>query len=438
MHVTPDTPPFFNPSVALLLDKTQMKIEIIFRFSIFAIAVGLVGNTPSWSSEYAVGLVMGNTFLISEQPDTQRNNRHVHSLVGYLPTGTRVYFKEQQRTINNLTEAGPEIYYKVFSSIGIDGLIREDRFIRVEGERPIAKVIGTIWLHHPDPDKGDYKKLLKIGRYDNAYLEITRSNDTHYFATLIRRENIASLPKEEPVRLWKEHVEQGDVIIVEPQLFDEENLPAPRSSDIKKLDNDIISLFVDKMAAKLSNIDKDEVRSFISQIGSYQCLISADANVDLGLKVLGSGFSFEFDMSLLDQDQMVRLTKRTLISKRKQPVEYILMHNIKCNDGNPERLHRFTLQEGVVEFEKRVSVRLQDLAKSDSQWVTSLQGDKLPYKMVRIANEQDYIKVLHQLNKLVETGYTFISEMSLDEQETLLNLILREISHFEHRDDLVS
>ena len=61
----------------------------------------------------------------------------------------------------------------------------------------------------------------------------------------------------------------------------------------------------------------------------------------------------------------------------------------------------------------------------------------LPYKMVRITNEQDYIKVLGQLNELVDKGHSFISEKSRDDQEILLNFILREISYFEHRDNLV-
>lgn len=415
-----------------------MQFKNLFRFSIITASVGLAVYAPAWSSEYKIGLVMGNTFLISEQPDTQRNNRRVHGLVGYLPTGTRVYFQEKQRTISNLTEGSPEIYYKVFSSIGIDGLIREDRFIRVEGQNSIAKVIRSIWLHHPNPGKGKFRKLLEIGRYDNAYLEITHSDDTFHYAKLIRRENTAGLPKEEPVRLWKEYINQGDVIIVEPKLFDEENLPAPRSSDMLALGNDSINFIVDKIVAKLRDVDEDEVRSFLNGIGSYQCLLSANANVDLGLKVLGSGFAFQLDMPLLKQDQMVRLTKRILNLKRNEPVEYILMQNVKCDSGYPERLHRFTLQEGVIQFEKKVSVRLQDLSESESRWVTSLQGNELPYTMVRIANEQDYIKVLRRLNKLVATGHSFISEMSPREQEILLNFILREISYFEHRDELVS
>ena len=413
-----------------------MKTMILYRIAVAV--VGLAVNASAWSSEYKIGIVLGNTFLVSEQPDTQRNNRLVHGLVGYLPTGTRVYFVDEQRTINNLTEASPENYYKVFSSIGISGLIREDRLVRVEGKHSIAKVIGPIWLHHPNPDKGVFKKLLKIGRYDSAYLEITASDKTHYYATLIRTENVAGLPKEEPVRLWKQFEEAGEVIIVEPQLFDDKSLPAPRSSDIMPLDNDSINLIVDKIASKLNNVDNDDVRTFLNGIGSYQCLLSANANVDFGFEILRNGLYFELDMPLLKQDQMIRLTKRILNFKRDKPIEYILMQNVKCNDGNPERLHRLTLQEGVIEFEKRVSVRLQDLAESDSRWVTSLQGNKLPYKMVRIANEQDYIKVLNQLKKLLDAGNSFISQISLGEQEFLLNFILREIGYFEHRDDLVS
>ena len=349
-----------------------MSFKKLFSFSIIAAAVGIAENAPVWSSEYGIGVVIGSTFLISEQPDLRRNNKFVHGLVGYLPTGTRVYFKNEQRTINNLTEAKPEIYYKVFSSIGIDGLIREDRFIRAEKSR-IGKVLGKIWLHNSDPNKDKFKKLLEIGRYDNAYLDITHSDDTHYYANLIRRENTANLPEVEPVRLWKPYVEQGEVTIVDPQLFNEEDLPAPKWSSAMALDNDTIEKIIDKIKSKVG--DTKEIPNFLSEIDSFLCLLSANANVELGFNVLGNGLSFNLDMSLLNQDQMIRLTERTLKLKPNDSVVYILMQNIKCDGGNPERLHRLTLQEGVIEFEKRVSVRLQDMVEPESQWVTSLQDN---------------------------------------------------------------
>ncbi len=414
-----------------------MKFKNLFIFSIIAAVVGLAEIAPAWSSEFRIGLVIENTFLISEQANFRRNNKLVHNLVGYLPTGTRVYYKNERRTINNLTEGNPEFYYKVFSSIGIDGLIREDFLIPIEGQNRIAKVIDTIWLHNPDPAKGKFKKLLQIGRYDNAYLEITDEDDAHYYANLIRRERTADLPEKEPVRLWKQFVYQEQVIMVEPQSFDEENLPAPKWSSTTGLDNGSIKKIIDKIENKLGTIDK--AHSFLQGIDSWQCLLSVNANAELGLKLLGNGLSFDLDMSLLNQDQMIRLTKRTLILKRNEPVNYIVMQNVKCDGGNPERLIRFTLQEGVIEFGKRASVRLQDLVESESKWVTSLQGSQvLPYKMVRIANEQNYIKILDKLNKLVIAGHSFINEKSQQDQEILLNFILREISYFEHRDNLVS
>ena len=57
----------------------------------------------------ALGLVKNGAFLLSQEPDTLRDNLLVHSLTGYLPTGTRVVIGEE-KIVTNLSSSDDEKY----------------------------------------------------------------------------------------------------------------------------------------------------------------------------------------------------------------------------------------------------------------------------------------------------------------------------------------
>lgn len=398
------------------------------------VAVGLALHVPIQATEYQVGIVTEGAFLLSEEANARREGKLVHDLVGYLPIGTRVYFIDEVKTINNLTEGRPERYYLVLSSIGISGLLREDPFVQVK-DKPIAIVVSNkqIALHNPDPAKGKFRTLLTVGPYDNAYLEITDMSDPEFIhAVLNRRAKTTDLPKAEGVRLWRENVRFGSVTVVNPQTFNDQNLPVPRWSKPEELDDSFVDELIQKVEDKLGN-DLDQVRQFLSDASTIQCLLKASGEAELGFKLFGNGLSFNLALALKDQDHMFRLTQRKLNIRGEERI-YLTLQNVKCDDGNPERLQQFTLQEGIYNPQKRTSVLLQDLGEKPSEWVTSLQGREVPFRMVRIANEQGYMRVLHQLTRLVSEGDSFIGEAPPEDREILLNLLLREISHFEHRD----
>ena len=157
-----------------------------------------------------------------------------------------------------------------------------------------------------------------------------------------------------------------------------------------------------------------------------------------GFELFGNGLSYKLEMSVNDHDQMFRLTQRKLYEGNKTPTTYLLMQNVKCEDGAPERLQRLTLQEGIYNPQKRASVRLKDLDGLSRAWVTSLQGKDHPFRMVRVDNEQSYMQLLHRLEELLDSGDIFIvRDLTHEQQDILINLILKEISHFSHRKDLI-
>ncbi len=128
----------------------------------------LFWTVPS-QAETKLGIVKKNSFVLSKKPNVKRQGSYLCGLVGYLPIGRRVWWNADPVTVKHLKESRPETYYPVKSSIGIGGLLHKDTFIEV-GNRPVAVVIGNeqTWLHNPDPAKGEFNRLMKIGRYGPA------------------------------------------------------------------------------------------------------------------------------------------------------------------------------------------------------------------------------------------------------------------------------
>ena len=420
--------------------RTPLPVPLFAKLQGMIVSIALTANLACTISvhatDYTVGVVTQGAFLLSQEPNVTRDGKDVHDLVGYLPIGTRVYFRREPKTIDNLTKAQPEIYFRAYSSIGIDGLLREDLFIPVV-DKPVAVVVSKTTLHNPDPAKGVFRKLLVVGRYDNVYLEITGESDTHYDAILNRKDRMANLPQRERVRLWKKLVENGSVIKVYPQNVDEKNLPVPKWSEKEKLSDDVVKELINQIESKLSD-DLEQITAMLRDADTIQCFLKASINAEMGFKVFGNGLSFLLDMPIKDHSQMFRLMQYRLeMPDENQRTNYLLLQNIRCKLGAPERLQRLTLQEDVYGPHKRVSVHLNDLEARTSKWVISLQGSDLPFAMIRIADEQGYMRALNQLDELMTSGDSFISESSPSKQDILLNFILREISYFEHRDRLV-
>jgi len=74
----------------------------------------LPGIACADSHETDYGLVREGSFLLSMKPDTYRDGVLVHSLIGYLPTGTRVIVGDAHQ-VTNLKTSEDETYYSVRS-----------------------------------------------------------------------------------------------------------------------------------------------------------------------------------------------------------------------------------------------------------------------------------------------------------------------------------
>ena len=164
------------------------------------------------------GLVKEGSFLLSKTPNTLRDGLRVHSLIGYLPTGTRVIVEDKQ-VVTNLNTSDNETYYFVKSELGIHGLLREDLLIQAYGRKLAVSIASfPIQIHQPTATLKSPIKRFTLGRYGGDYLEITGESEKGFYDIVLHRSNYKStyLPETEKVRLKKLYVERNQVALLNP------------------------------------------------------------------------------------------------------------------------------------------------------------------------------------------------------------------------------
>ena len=169
-------------------------------------------------SDVKYGLVKQGSFLLSKKPDTLRDGRWVYSLIGYLPTGTRVIIGEK-KAVTNLQTSEDEKYYFVKSELGIQGLLREDLLIPANGRKLAVSIARTsIPVSQPNATLKNNRTRFYLGRYGGNYLEITGESEKGFYDVILHRENYKStgLPEIEKARLKKFFVEQNQVAVLDP------------------------------------------------------------------------------------------------------------------------------------------------------------------------------------------------------------------------------
>ena len=394
-----------------------------------ALTAGFIVYSPVHAAYYGVGIITKGTFLVSEDANIQQKDSSdpfTHGAIGYLPAGTLIAIKNGPIILDNLTKGKQEKYYSVSSSLGFSGLVHEDFLIRIQAKgKTLAIVTGSapVTLHVVGPDKDPAprkKDEFKLSRHDIAYMEITHTKDNYYLAELKYWTKNPS--KSQPVRLLKGYVDAGLVTLIRDNL----KLVVPKWSEQEKLPRNSIEQFIEKMKNKIIDI-LDSARTILDDAYLInQCPGTTIDKIKNSLRVFGIGAESHKG----DEEQMFRLSQRKLIIGEKKTF-YLMLQNIKCQDGRLEQLQLFKLQQGINDTQKQVSIHLQDLKELLKSKEKLLQGSKVSFRMVRINNEQGYMQLFNLLKELVAESDSFISKLPQQKQDILLNLILREISHFE-------
>ena len=405
--------------------------------AVLACVLTVTGSAAAVHGEtFSPAIVKLNAFLLSRHPDTQRDDSQVHSLVGYLPSGTKVWVG-QATELTNLTEGRRETYHYVYSELGYQGLLREDLFIPVT-QNPIAVATASydIPLFQPTATLESMKKRLTLGRYGGNFLEIVGESEPGFYDVILHRANPTDrYPARENCRLWKKHEQEGHVSVVRPESVVEDTRSIPQWTRGLPLDAQLI----DEIIAAVQDTYKDQIaaiRGFLGDLSNLQCLVGADANAELGFKLFSTGLAFNLDMAVKEQAHKYTFEKYQIRSLKAQKV-FTVLRNIRCDGADPERLEQITIQEGAYNPAKRYRVRLKDLKAATTKWVTTLQGAAIPDKMIRISGFDTYNRAIQELEDFATTGNGYLSTLSATDRAVILNFILSKIAYFEHRDLLI-
>ena len=248
----------------------------------------------------ALGLVKNGAFLLSQEPDTLRDNLLVHSLTGYLPTGTRVVIGEE-KIVTNLSSSDDEKYYFVKSELGLSGLLREDLLVHANGRRLAISIASfLIQIHQPYATLEKPTKRFKIGRYGGDYFEVIGETEAGFYDVILHRAGHEStgLPPTEKARLKKLYVENKQVSFLDPS-------DADLLTEFNKAWNTVVdindSYFNDVLNTVKNNMGEDSlenIRTMLGDINNLQCLVGAKADGEFGFKVFSNGFSVKLEAEL--------------------------------------------------------------------------------------------------------------------------------------------
>lgn len=388
-----------------------------------AVAAGLTSTVPSHATSRNIrGLVIKNAFLLSRETEKYNNE---HNPVGYLPIGTRVFTKAKPKEIRNLSDPNPnkpyekEKYYFVRSNIGISGLLRTDLFIQVR-DKPVAVVTSRkkITLYHP---KNKKKPLLPISRElggNNAYAymellakepELDESGE-RYYPVMIKRGGDAKGPKEEPASLSDVDADKH-VTIMDPK----KDLSFPEWSAPREVGK--------RRTCPGDNITTSKK---ISRGGEFS------ASLPYGVLKAAGGHNTETIITTKEPNQQVETYQIRLNNSRSyEQTDYQVRKLIECGGPTTKRLKTLILSKGASPKEAKEVFHIErddlfDEIKNNELkiWKSSGKLPRVRSRMLVIRNEQHYTWVLSALEKLTKAN-------RFKNKQLLLNLVLREISHFE-------
>lgn len=388
------------------------------------------------SAKINLGLVKKGAFLLSFEPNKLKNNDLVHSLIGYLPAGTRVKISEK-RFIRNMKTTQIESYYSVVSEFGTRGLVREDLLVKSNGKILAISVASyPIIIHQKYATLLNEKKLLTLGSRSGNYLEITGEKTKGFYDAILHRNIIKNslLPKEEKVRLKKFYVQKNKVSILDPSDSSLVKMFNKEWNVISVSDETFIKTVTKKIKSKLKITDS-KLYNYLLSVNDFECMLKGSGNAKLGFEIFSIGLGLNFSLNIKESDVKYIFKSNSLIDGFDKKL-YTAIGVVECKDAVPFRMKKFIVQESNGDFKNKFLVKLEDLKKSNSPWIITFQTEEITNKMVRIRGWEEYNQLLKVLNRLAQLGGGYLSGLSEESRMLILNYIITNIGFFEHNEIL--
>jgi len=394
-----------------------------------ALALGLFFCGETDAQKIQAAFVTRGAFIVSEKPTLWRSGRLVHDLIGYLPIGTVVYFDEGSATkkLFNWEADREEKYLFVETDIGMTGLLREDLKVNLE-KTPVLIPVGnrSIPIYTSSSTKDKVQKLSEFSRSDGEYLRLVDDRDDEFYDVELSWPKGKSPPDRGRIR--KRWASLGEVSLLSQETIQQKTPRISRDGPAQKEET------LAKIAQKVRDtvgMKMEEILSFLKDLDSLQCMLSAGAQVDLGVKIFGAGLGLEFALNLKKEDRIYKLGQCTYYRGNEKYKQFITLKDIVCKDNRPHRLVNFVIQEMDLDLTKRTVVSMDDLPEDiRKEWKTSFQGRDAPKSMIRIEGYDHYYRVFSLFEKEADQGGGYLSTLNAYDRRIMINIILSEIAYF--------
>jgi hypothetical protein len=381
------------------------------------------------AQQIQAAFVTKGAFILSEKPMIWRSGRLVHELIGYLPVGTVVFFDDDTpiKKLFNWESDQEEKYVFVETDLGIAGLLREDLKLNLE-KTPVLIPVGNrrIPIYTSNSTKDKVQNLSEFSRSDGEYLRVIDDKDDEFYNVELTWPRGKSPPDKGKIR--KRWVSIGEVLLLSQETI-KRNPPRISGGDQVQKD-EYLAKIVQKVQDTVG-MKTDEIMSFLKDLDSLQCMLSAGAKADLGVKIFGAGLGLEFALNLKKEDRLYKLGQCTYYRGNEAYKRFIILKDIVCKDHRPHRLVNFVIQEMDLDPAKRTVVSIEDLPDDiKKEWKTSFQGQDAPKCMIRIDGYDNYYKVFSLFEREADQGGGYLSTLNAYDRRIVINIILSEIAYF--------
>jgi len=410
-----------------------MKKSILLIF--LALLAFSCGSVLAGTNQAA--FVKSGAFLLSREATVFRDDRFYHDIVGYIPVGTVVYYEAGRppKDMFNYDRSQYEGYVWVNSDIGLAGLLRADLKRDILDDILVPVANRRFVIQTSSSTKYDTHKLSEFSRSDGVFLTVIDDSDPDFF--IVDLPWTASLDRApDRGKLFKRFVEDGQVRRLSPETVQTEY---PRVYEKKRntsaeppvdADPDYLRDISEKIAERIDD-SADAVHLFLKNLEQIRCILSSDADLDLGVKIFGAGLGLNFALSLKEKDRFWDLGKRVYYKGDRIYKEFVTLKAIACKDNSPYRMEHFMLSEASLNPNRRVLVWADDIDRNLAPaWGPSAQGSESTKTMFPITGIGSYERAFSFLETQSENGSGYLAELTPADRRILINIILSEIAYF--------
>ena len=343
-----------------------------------------------------------------------------YSLIA-VDTPITVYLPSMNQFGSSTPPGETHTYCRVITPSGLEGLVRADRVVRLEGPVAIANGDAEISVLAESPDSPPSQSIGRFSRTNGTYVEIL-DKSTEYFRVRMPWSN----PKGMVGLLMRttEATPPYDVV-------DETRREAVPVSFQSAVDNatdhieEISGLPLGQIVESLSNHLDFGQDVGLENLTALMCRLDADAFADIGFSVLGSGAGisahFKLWASGFSHDYDVEVMKVGDTKLR----TFAMVKRLECKGGQPDRMDSFGIV-GKPSFTADNDF-LFDTGEKDNSLIRQI-GRQVMFTIDGDDGYYDFEKIQRKLESKARDN-NWLKSLEKLERRIILDHILRKVTY---------